>query len=489
MKKKADKRGRHRPSLHKSQTSTKNSPSPERGLRWIVGTSESVLVATIVLWFARSGHHAIQAALPQSPTISASAPVLPKNEPSTLANLAGPAGDLLQIKEEELRLAHHMMTSFPQNEDAFVLLGNVLYQHCDLPKAMDVWTRALALNPRRVDIYQKLGTAAEGQGDPNQALLYWKKALEGDRNRPTLRWYMAKVYMDQGAYEQGADLLEQECKLSPRAARNFFLLGQAYLQLKDYDKAISNYERAIELYPDGYNAYYGLASVYLRLKDRDRAQAFMQRFRELKKTRDARPENQVKVDEVPDARKRMARRYVEAYSIYQKAKRRQAGETLIRRAVRLDPANPSHLERLGAHYCSLQRLPEALRVFDVARKIYPNNPLFYLNISKIYVAQQRLDQAEQILAQTIARFPSNGLAYAEFAQFYLQTRPNAPQALALAQRAVQYQASVSHYFLLSWASDVNRDYAGALRAIEKAIALAPKNQKFRTLHERIKQKM
>jgi len=300
---------------------------------------------------------------------------------------------------------------------------------------------------------------------------------------------MANVHIDQGRHSEAAELLERECKITPRSVRNFFLLGQTYLQLQDYDKAKLNYERAIELYPAGYNAYYGLANVYLRLKDRNKAQSFMQRFRELKKTRDALPENQIKVDEVPDARKRMARRYMEAYNIYQKANRRQQGETLLERTVRLDPANTSHLEKMGAHYFSDGRLAEALRVFEVARKIDPDNPLLYLNASKIYVAQKRLDQAEQILSQTITRFPSNGLAYAEFAQFYLQTRQNARQALELAQKAVQYQASASHYFLLSWASDVNRDHARALWAIERAIALAPKNQKYRMLHERIKQKM
>jgi len=442
-----------------------------------------VILLALVFWFLRSEFTRREPVSP-APKQASTPP-----ESTLLTELRGVAETLPQIKEEELRLARQVKASFPRDVQAWILLGNVFYQHGDLPQAMDVWTQGLSLDPKHVKLYLRLGIAAADLGEPEQALAYWRKALEINPQSPELRWRMANIYIDQGQHRKAAELLEQECKIAPRATRNYFLLGQSYLQLQDYDKARLNYEKAIELSPDSYNAYYGLANVYLRLKDRDRAQVFMQRFRDLKKTRDALPENQTAVDEVPGARARMARRYMEAYSIYQKARRHPEGEILLKRAIYLDPKNTKYLEKMGVHYHTLRRLPEALGVFERARKIDPNNPLFYLNISKIYVVQKRFDQAERILSQTIARFPDNGLAYGELAQLYLQTGQNAVQALELAKKAVQYQASASHYFLLSWACDVNRDYAGALRAIEKAAALAPKNKKYRMLHETIKQKM
>jgi tetratricopeptide (TPR) repeat protein len=472
---------RRKPTQVKTAARAKTPSS--RGLRWGLALIGGVILATLVFWFLRSEPTRRESVSP-APR-QASTP----SESNLLAELRGAAETLLQIKDEELRLARQVKTSFPRDVQAWVLLGNVLYQHGDLPQAMDVWTQGLSLDPKHVKLHLRLGVAAADLGEPEQALACWAKALDINSNSPELRWRMANVHIDQGQHREAAALLEQACKIAPRATRNYFLLGQSYLQLQDYDKARLNYEKAIELSPDSYNAYYGLANVHLRLKDRDKAQVFMQRFRELKKTRDALPENQTPVDEVPGARMRMARRYMEAYSIYQKARLHPEGETLLKRAIDLAPENTKYLEKMGVHYHALRRLPEALGVFERARKIDPNNPLFYLNISKIYVVQKRFDQAERILSQTIARFPGNGLAHGEFAQLYLRSGRNAAQALELAQKAVQCQASASHYFLLSWACDVNRDYAGALRAIEKAASLAPKNEKYRMLHETIKQKM
>ncbi len=415
----------------------------------------AVLLAAPVGWFLLTERAGPEPLLTQAPRPEPRQ-ALTGHEATSLKELRGVAQTLPQINEEELQLARHVPTSFPKDVRAWILLDNVFYQHGDIPQGMELWTQGLSLDANHVKLHLRLGVAAADLGEPERALAYWRRALQISPDSPELRLHMANVLIELGRHKEAVELLEQECKIAPGSMRNFFLLGQTYLQLQDYDRAISKYERTIELNPDCYNAYYGLGNAYLRLKDRDKAQSYMQRFRELKKARDALSQNQVKADEVPDARKRMARRYMEAYNIYRKARRHQAGEVLLERAVRLDPANTSHLERMGAHYYSLRRLTEALRVFEVARKIDPDNLLFYLNISKIYVAQKRLDQAEQILSQTIARFPSHGLAHAEFARFYVQTGRHTPRALELAQ---------------------------------KACALAPKNQKYRMLHEKIKQKM
>ena len=69
---------------------------------------------------------------------------------------------------------------------------------------------------------------------------------------------------------------------------------------------------------------------------------------------------------------------------------------------------------------------------------------------------------------------------------YLNTYKKLAEARKLAHKAVSLEASPRGYFILSWACDVTGDRNGALKAIEQATRLEPKNAKYRQAYERIK---
>ncbi len=443
------------------------------------------LVVGLVLFSRRSGPGVPPAADTRPHPTAGADPGVRQQESLSF----GPAAHPLEIKEEEIRLASHMRDAFPRNASTWTLLGNVHYQHGDVPQAMDAWTRGLSLDPRPIDLYRKLGEAAAGMGDLDRALNYWQKGLKIDPNTPGLRWETAHALIEQGRHEEAPRLLLQEIQIIPDSTRSLFLLGQTYVQLKDYDKAIHYLEQALALDPNHANACYGLGTVYLRLKDRARAQVYLARFQKAKRIQADSRENQIPIDELPGARRRMARRYEEAYRIYEQAGHAAQGETLLARALQLDPENTRCLERLGMLQYSRHRLPEALQAFEQARHIDPGNPLFYLNCGKVCLALKRLPQAEQVLAQAVTRFPTNSHAHAELARFYLRTQPQNARALDLARTAVRYEASAPHYHLLAWASDVQGQPEAALQAINQALALAPNHQTYRILQRRLQQKV
>jgi superkiller protein 3 len=442
-----------------------------------------VTAALLIIQTQRSeSTHEIIPALP--PALSSA----PEPGPA-IPDIAGPAENLLQIKAEELKLAQHLVATFPQEDDALNLLGDVLYQHGDIRQAVAVWQQALARDPHRIILYQKLGMAAKEQGDPNGAIAHWRQALEVDPNSPNLRWDLAEICLDQGRHREAAALLEQECRITPGAVRNYFLLGQTYLQLEAYPQAIENYRQALEIDPSYYNAYYGLGNAYLRTQEREKAQAAMQRFQELKQQHDALPDKQVRIDEVPDARRRMAQHYVQAYHFYRKARQAQAGVVLLQRAIALDPDNAMNLERLGVHYYTLRQLPEALRSYERARTVDPNNPRHVLNCGKILAAQNQFSRAEAMYALAISRFPTQSQGYTELAELYLRAQRNGPRAWELVHQALRLETSARNYFLLAWAQDNRGDVPSALAAIDQAVALAPQNRNYQGLRDNLRQKL
>ena len=480
--KKIPKRRRSR----KQVTSATHKRGPQRP-KWILGSIGLVMVVSVAVVFWR---HEVES--PSPPNISP--------PPSSIADTEGVQADeieavlsqkaetVAQIQAEELRLTQHLVEAFPNNEKALVLLGSVYRQHGDSAKNMELWHQALTINPQQPELYQRLGEAAYERGELERALAYWQQGLDVEPQSPNLRWLIAKTYVEQGQHEQAIDLLIQECALTPRATRNFYLLGQVHLQLKAYEQAKTNYAKAIELSPSHYNAYFGLANACMRLKERAKATEYMKTFQELKRQFDASEDQRIKADEIPQTRRRMARFYFKAYGIYQQAGQAKKAENLLLRARQLDPNDTAYLENLAAHYYRDNRLPAALETYEEACAIDPNRPLFFVNIGKLFSELGQPARAKQAFEATLRRFPDYGLGYAEFARFCIRTQADPARTVELARRAVDLDPIASNFVLLSWAHDIMGDNPASLAAVERAVELAPDNQGYRIIYERIKEK-
>lgn len=393
------------------------------------------------------------------------------------------------IQQEELALAEALARDFPQHDGPLALLATVHRYRGDTAQAEALWKQAVALNPKRSDLYEKLGQAAQRKDRLDEAIAWWRQGLEANPQAPGLRWQIANALVTQGHQDETLALLETECTITPTAARNHYLLGQIHLKQRAYEKAEAAYKKTIEIQPDYYNAYYGLGMVYTRLKQPEQARTAMKHFRRLKANADASEDQRIIIDEVPHARKRIVTSYVQAYNLYDSRRQAEIGERLLRRALELDPNDAHTWEKLAAHYYVNGRREQALRLFQKTVALDPNNPLPYINIGKLHALMNQPGSAERTLRQAVARFPDSGLAHAELAHFYLRSQMHPAEALALMQKAVALSPTANHYSLLTWAYDVNGDIQSALDAIQKAIALEPQNRRHRSVYERIRSKL
>ena len=123
-----------------------------------------------------------------------------------------------------MALVKHLMTTFPLDDNADILQGDIYEDLREDTLSVAAWKQALAKKPQRSDLYEKLGRVAAAQGNQEQAIAYWNQGLQTNANTPNLRWLIANVYHIRGKPALAADLLVQECMLSPPAARNYFLL-------------------------------------------------------------------------------------------------------------------------------------------------------------------------------------------------------------------------------------------------------------------------
>ena len=402
--------------------------------------------------------------------------------------LFGKAQNVTQVKAESLRLARHLIERFPRSDEALFLVGNVYGQRGNIQANVVWWKKALHLNPQRADVYDKLAQLAKDQGDVEQALVYWKQGLKINPHNAQSLWSLANTYIERNQAEQAVDLLNRACVIAPGSVRNCYLLGQAYRQLEHYESALLQYERAIELDPNYYNAHYGLALTHRSLDQPERSQKSLMTFQSLRKAAKTPIAEDIVSDDLPDNLKKLARYYSQSYMIYKANKQENRGLPLLKRAIVLDPQNTYYQELLGVYYTQYKQFSRAIAAYQHALGIDPNQPLFSVNIGQLYTHMGQPGQAEHRFIRTIKDFPDYPLGYVELVRLYLTAHKNLAKTIGLAQRAVELQPIAGNYHLLSWTYTVNDQYPQAIQAIQRALALAPNNQKYKLHYEHIKNK-
>ena len=394
------------------------------------------------------------------------------------------------LKEEEKELARHIMKEFPNSSGSYMLMGDLYARHGDSTEAVKFWEKSIEIDSTQFDAWQNMGRIALEKERFDQAVKLLRKALEIRPNAADLRSDIAKALMNSGRYAEAITELQQEIKVFPSSFTARFQLAEAYRQQKEYDKSIEHDEQTIRLEPGHSHAYYGLAMVYTRTGPRDKAREYLAVFRKLReKVNSAYSDRQVGPREyLASLRASVVKTYLDAERLYRDSGNIIKSEELLNRASGLDQNNTRCLERLASLYYRSNRAAQALECFEKIARADPNNHFSHLNIGKIAAQLRMFEKAERAFRKTISLVPNDPAGYCELARFYLRTNSNLVRANDLAKRALTLEKNAETYFLSGWAADRNGDRAGALQAMEQAIKLQPRNQKYRQIYERIKKK-
>jgi len=271
----------------------------------------------------------------------------------------------------------------------------------------------LAANPRSAPAHMLLGQAYLAQGTiaviaESKAEL--QQALDLDPDLLWARFYLARVYIDQGLYEKAKAQLERGLQQRPDVPHFLCLLGEVRRKLGDPAAALELSRKTLQIDPTMTPAHYYMALAYLDLKQEDAA------IREL--------EGSIRSQYVSPEM------YAELADLYRKRRRFAEAEDLCRKAIALDKTRPEAYLTLARLYNAQHASDKALQIVRQALpdgKEIPASEYYQKLQADLLVEQGAAYQAKGTAVQAIEAYtraldldPDRGAVHRQLAELYLK---------------------------------------------------------------------
>jgi tetratricopeptide (TPR) repeat protein len=116
----------------------------------------------------------------------------------------------------------------------------------------------IAVDPRDIEAYWRLGCLLEGEDQFTEAIDVLKQALAIDPEAKDIYNVLGFLYADLGSHDQAISMIEHQITLAPSEPNAYNSLGLIYHWAGRYEEAITAYQKALALEPN-----YDLAMVHL----------------------------------------------------------------------------------------------------------------------------------------------------------------------------------------------------------------------------------
>jgi len=170
----------------------------------------------------------------------------------------------------------------PEAPGDFYALGNAFKDQGDLDQAIRCYHKAIELNPDLAEACNNLGNAYKLKAQLNNAFIYYQKACRLNPRYAQAYYNLGILYQETGRFKEALASYHNAVSLSPQFVEAHFNLGNTFRELGKLDDAIRCYYRALEVNPDYAEAYNGLGTVYQEQGKLDEAYSCYQKHMHIK---------------------------------------------------------------------------------------------------------------------------------------------------------------------------------------------------------------
>lgn len=302
----------------------------------------------------------------------------------------------------------------PQNAEVQSNLGVALYFDHDLSRSIEIFHRAIMLNPKLFTPHLFSGLAWYRLSNPESAVPELERAVHLNPSDTVAHTWLGYAYIGQNRYDVAAKEFETACQLAPNDIDSWYALGQSELQIGKEATL-----QLLQVAPDGGRALQ-LAGEQLQLRGDRRATleayeaALIRRpdIPELRARVTALGGNAAGSTDIPpgktDQEDALYRRAHDAEQQARDAFERvvqigpgsyrahqiqgdafdaaRQGEKAIeeyRTVLKLKPDLPGIHEAIGGNLLRMGKLPEALKEFNAEIELQPNSASAHMNAGRV----------------------------------------------------------------------------------------------------------
>lgn len=411
-----------------------------------------------------------------------------------------------------VREFRQVVKAMPESAEMQSNLGVALYFDHQLPEAITVFRKAIALKPDLLAPHLFSGLAWQRLSNPDAAVPQLEKAVSINPSDVIAHTWLGYAYLDQSHIEDAVKQFQAVCRLDPNNIDAWYALGQAYLQTGNdatrmllaaapesgrvwqlageqfalqgnKPRALNAYEEALKRRPDiaelrpmiaelGGSTTGAPSAVFpSTAKTREEDALYRQ-------AHDAEQQSRAAFERVmaiaPDSYRA---HQVMADSLAVEQKREEAIRE-YRTVLQLKPDLPGTHLALGKLLAENGKLPEALQEFEQEIQLQPRSAAAHVEAGKILIVMGKDNEAEKMLAVALSMDRPPADAYLQMGKLNLG-RNNYKVAIAMLTRYVAMtKDNPDAYYLLSRAYRATGDK----ERMNQALDLFRKTSKEARLH-------
>jgi tetratricopeptide (TPR) repeat protein len=142
-----------------------------------------------------------------------------------------------KTKDEASRLVEEVLQKDPNHIEGHILRGTILFAEGDRPRALAELTKAVELNPQRVESLMSLGLYYRQTGDAAKAEEMYRRALGVDERSALAHLEYARLLAQQNRMDKAEEQLRRAVDVDPQNREAHRTLVSFYIQQKQFDRA------------------------------------------------------------------------------------------------------------------------------------------------------------------------------------------------------------------------------------------------------------
>jgi len=141
-------------------------------------------------------------------------------------------------------------TFSPFDPEVLIEKADTAFEDGDMQKALALLTEANAKDPHNSDVLFKIGYILQQLNDNDEALKYYKEALELDKYNEYIHNSIASIYRANGEFISAKMHLIESLEINDENAVTYYNFGNLLVDMQHPDEAKEMYKRALEINPE-----------------------------------------------------------------------------------------------------------------------------------------------------------------------------------------------------------------------------------------------